>query len=130
MRRSTGHGFALTIAALSVVMASSTAEAADTTDIVVIGGPSVVSDAVLEHLETCTTGTVSRIAGSNRYATAAAVSTQTFPTADTVYLATGLNFPDALAAGPVAAANGAPILLVRTDSVPSETLDEIDRLKP
>ncbi len=73
---------------------------------------------------------MTRVAGANRYATAVAVSRRSFPTADTVYIATGIDFPDALAAGPVAAASGAPILLVRAESIPSETLAEVDRLMP
>ena len=34
------------------------------------------------------------------------------------YVATGLNFPDALAAGPAAAIRGAPTILVRNVGVP------------
>ncbi len=130
MRRYPGSTIALIVAALSILFAAPTAKAADSIDITVVGGAGVVSDAVLAHLRTCTTGTVTRIAGPDRYATAAAVSRRSFAAADTVYVATGLNYPDALAAGPVAAANDAPILLVRTDSIPEETLSELDRLDP
>jgi len=48
----------------------------------------------------------------------------------TVYIATGENFPDALGAGPAAAVAGGPILLVRQNSVPSQTATELSRLKP
>lgn len=74
---------------------------------------------------------VSRLAGSNRYATAAAISRWSHPTgADVVYVATGLNFPDALGGGAAAAAEGAPLLLVHRDFVPSETAAELSRLAP
>ncbi len=120
----------LSLIVASIGIASPSVAASGTTDIVVIGGSGVISDAVTSHLSSCTSGEVRRIAGRNRYATAAAVSEASFSSASIAYLATGLNFPDALAAGPVAAANGAPILLVRTGSVPSETFVELDRLTP
>lgn len=76
-------------------------------------------------------GTVSRIAGADRYATAAAISRSTFSAGVPVaYVATGTNFPDALAAGPVAAAAGAPILLASPTSLPSATASELGRLRP
>ncbi|WP_249935140.1 cell wall-binding repeat-containing protein [Mobiluncus mulieris] len=53
-----------------------------------------------------------RIAGANRYDTSLAIAQRFFPNAQSVFVATGKNFPDALAAGPVAATKHAPILLV------------------
>ncbi len=102
--------------------------AADGTDIVVLGGSAVVSDAVLDHLQACTTGTVTRIAGHDRYITAVAVSRSAFDSADVVYLAVGTSYPEAVAAGPIAALRDAPLLLTRTDSLPAETRAEIRRL--
>ncbi len=52
------------------------------------------------------------------------------PTTDVVYIATGENFPDALGAAAAAGAMLAPVLLVRPDSVPAETLAELNRLTP
>ncbi|WKZ81701.1 MAG: cell wall-binding repeat-containing protein [Acidimicrobiia bacterium] len=49
---------------------------------------------------------------------------------EVAYIATGTNFPDALGAGPAAALGNGPILLVQTDAVPSQTTDELNRLKP
>jgi putative cell wall-binding protein len=63
----------------------------------VLGGPVAVSDAVVSSL---TSGGLSaeRLAGADRYATAAAIADRVgSPTA--VLLATGQNFPDALSAG-------------------------------
>ena len=46
---------------------------------------------------------VTRLAGPDRYGTAAAVSQATFaPNVPVVYIATGQNYPDALAGGPAA----------------------------
>ena len=73
----------------------------------------------------------SRIAGSDRFATAAAVSRSRFaPGVPVAYVATGDNFPDALAAGPAAAAAGGPILLTGRTSLPEATADELRRLRP
>src|SRR5207237_4977657 len=54
--------------------------------------------------------TVTRYAGQDRYDTAAKIATGNFTTADTVVLATGENFPDALAGTYLAGVNSAPIL--------------------
>jgi putative cell wall-binding protein len=78
----------------------------------VLGGSGVVSDAVLEALRAFSPD-VDRLAGADRYETAAAVSAYAYQPGGSVRLATGLNFPDALAVGPL----GLPLLLVpRTDS--------------
>ncbi|MEA2024242.1 MAG: cell wall-binding repeat-containing protein [Actinomycetota bacterium] len=47
-----------------------------------------------------------------------------------VYVATGLNFPDALGAGPVAGIGDAPILLVQQHTIPAATRNELTRLHP
>ena len=74
---------------------------------------------------------VVRHAGADRYATAAAVSAATFPAGvDTVYVATGEGFADALAGGALAAVQSAPILLVARDRVPDATAAELRRLAP
>ncbi|TQJ49854.1 cell wall-binding repeat-containing protein [Phycicoccus sp. SLBN-51] len=76
------------------------------------------------------TGTT-RIAGANRFETAVKVSQRSFTSPqDVVYIASGESFPDALAAGPAAARDGAPILLVQRDAVPAVVQTELERLKP
>ncbi|HEX2141712.1 MAG TPA: cell wall-binding repeat-containing protein, partial [Candidatus Limnocylindria bacterium] len=62
--------------------------------------------------------------------TAVAVSKASFTTADVVYVATGANFPDALAGGPVAGMGDAPLLLVPGTSVPPSVKQELLRLNP
>lgn len=72
-----------------------------------------------------------RIAGDDRFATAIEISVDAFPEgAEVAYVATGYNFPDALAGGPGAVKADGPILLSRVDSVPGETLNELRRLSP
>lgn len=75
-------------------------------------------------------GTVGRLAGGDRVTTAAAVSATFAAGVDVVFVATGNDFPDALAAGPAAGLTGAPILLTGRDSVPRATLAELERLDP
>lgn len=76
-------------------------------------------------------GTPGRIAGADRYATAAEVSRTHFrPGAPVAYVATGQNFPDALAVGPVAGLGGGPVLLTAQNSLPQVVRDELSRLRP
>src|SRR5918992_4504722 len=75
--------------------------------------------------------TITRLAGADRYATAAAVSAQRFaPGVSIAYVATGRGFADALAGGPGAARDGGPILLARSDALPASTASELARLRP
>ncbi|MCJ7780392.1 MAG: cell wall-binding repeat-containing protein, partial [Acidimicrobiia bacterium] len=72
-----------------------------------------------------------RLAGHDRYATAAAVSASAFPNgAATVFVAIGTEFPDAVAAGPAAYELGGPLLLVNPAAAPGATLAELRRLRP
>ena len=76
-------------------------------------------------------GTPIRLSGANRYATAAAVSRAHFaPNVPVAYVATGLTFPDALAAGAAAGLQGGPILLTEQSRLPGQTRDELARLRP
>ena len=79
-------------------------------------------------------GLVARVAGADRADTARLVSKETFYDAGAVagsvnvVVVNGWNFPDALAASSLAGALDAPLLLTGKDSVPSATLEEIQRL--
>ena len=76
---------------------------------------------------------LTRFAGADRGDTAAKISNATndgsYKTSDTVVLATGFDFHDALAAVPLASAYNAPLLLSDRDSLSETTLGEIKRLK-
>ncbi len=75
--------------------------------------------------------TAVRVAGADRYATAVAVSRRSYPTgAPVVYLVSGENFPDGLAAAPAAAHRGGPVLLTPSGSALPGVLAEISRLNP
>jgi putative cell wall-binding protein len=97
--------------------------------IVVLGGPNVISDTVKSQLGTYSPS-VTRRAGSDRYATSVDLSSFFYASATTVYLATGTNFPDALAAGSPAGIARGPVLLSRPDCIPKAVNDEINRLNP
>ena len=96
--------------------------------IVVLGGPTAVSEAVLTAAARI--APVTRLAGSDRFATSAAISEATFADASTVFVANGTTFPDALAGTPLAAASGAPILLVTQSAVSPSVCAELGRLSP
>ncbi|WP_299167676.1 peroxidase family protein [uncultured Arthrobacter sp.] len=99
--------------------------------IVVLGGPIAVSTGVETALGEYTAGTVTRLAGDNRYGTAAAISADTFaPGVGKVYIATGQDFPDALVAAAPAARDGHPVLLTLSGSIPAPTIAELQRLAP
>lgn len=70
-----------------------------------------------------------RLDGDDRFETSVLAS-QRLPAGRAVFLASGTAFPDALAAAPVAAAEGAHLLLVRPDGIPQIVADEIRRLAP
>ncbi|WP_238348463.1 cell wall-binding repeat-containing protein [Ornithinimicrobium pratense] len=97
--------------------------------VVVLGGPVAVSDAVLVEAAAVTGAPVERVAGTNRYGTAAAVAAE-FGTADRVFVATGVDFPDALSAAARAGALDYPVLLVRRTEIPSATAAALDALAP
>lgn len=71
------------------------------------------------------------LSGKDRYETAVKASRYAFPNgAQSVYLASGEVFPDALAAGPVAGKNRAPVLLTRDGALPETVKTELKRLNP
>jgi len=76
------------------------------------------------------TSVVDRISGSDRYATAAAISQAEFPTggAPAVVLARGDDYPDALVGAPLAAAKNAPLLLTTGPTMPAVTQTELQRV--
>ena len=103
------------------------------TDIVVLGGEPTVTAAVQSQLASYTNGgSVTRLAGPDRFATSAAISAASYaPATSDVFIATGMNFPDALGAVPVAGQRKAPLLLVpQSGKLPATTVEELKRLNP
>jgi putative cell wall-binding protein/peptidoglycan hydrolase-like amidase len=97
--------------------------------IVVVGGTGAVSDTAFTEL-TGIAATVERIAGSDRYAVAAAVSAEFFAPGSSVYVAVGTAYPDALTAGGASAQTAGPVLLVQTNDIPGVIEAELIRLGP
>lgn len=98
--------------------------------IVVLGGPAAVSHEVLGQLAEYSPR-VDRVAGNDRYETAAAAATSQFAKVNgsvaAVVIATGQSFPDAIAAG----AAGYPVLLVpSTGAAPQVVKDVLNALNP
>ncbi|HEY2555853.1 MAG TPA: cell wall-binding repeat-containing protein, partial [Diaminobutyricibacter sp.] len=85
-------------------------------DIYVLGGTGALSAAVSTQLAAYVSSAshVHRLAGADRYATSRVIASTFFtdvaPT--TAYIATGVNFPDALSAGAAAGAQQSPVILV------------------
>ena len=101
--------------------------------IVVRGGATSVSDSVAQALRPyAVSGSVSRLAGSDRFSTSVPVSRSAYGTGGSslAVVATGTNFPDGLAGGPVAALLPGPLLLVAPTSLPSSVAGELRRLDP
>ncbi len=98
----------------------------------VLGGPSTISDNVVTQVRglrtskwTKAASSVERIAGANRFETAALVGAKEAASpsgiGDTAFIANGFSYADALSAGPVAARADGPLLLVERDTIPSAT---------
>jgi hypothetical protein len=77
-------------------------------------------------------GTVTRVAGPDRFATAAAISATTFePGVPVAYIAYAYNFPDALAGAAAAGTLPGPILFAAANlPLNASTTKELERLKP
>ncbi|WKK71749.1 cell wall-binding repeat-containing protein [Rathayibacter oskolensis] len=71
---------------------------------------------------------VTRIGGADRYDTSEKLNRAAFRTAGTVYLATGENFPDALAGATAAGFTKSPLFAVPPTCVPQAVLDDISAL--
>lgn len=71
---------------------------------------------------------VSRIEGNNRFETSIAISKNGWEKSDYAVLANGMNFPDALSAGPLAAKYNAPIILVNSKQLDTMATEELNRL--
>lgn len=91
-------------------------ERLDIGTITIVGGPGVISDAVRRSLESFVdrSSDVRRISGNDRYATSRAVvnAIESSNGVTELFLVTGRDFPDALAAVPAATRVGGAVLLV------------------
>lgn len=103
------------------------------TRVIVLGGKGAVDELVLRTVDELPGVSVERIEGRDRYETAAQVArTVAAERAQSgrgpvtgVYLATGSDFPDALAVSPAARFTGRPILLTAPSSIPTHTIEAL-----
>ncbi len=98
-------------------------------EIVVVGGPHVVSPAVVDALRPYAPA-IRRVGSDDRYTTAVTLSKTTGTVGGTVVIATGAAFPDGLAAGPLAVRAGAPVLLVQPHDIPASVHRRLRALGP
>lgn len=98
-------------------------------EVVVLGGTAAVADRVVTQVQALGLAT-RRVAGHDRYATAALLAQRFGAGVDRVVVATGATFADALAIGPVAARDGTPVLLVAPRHLPSSVARALERLAP
>lgn len=99
--------------------------------VVVVGGTTAISATVEAQVRTITGTTVTRIGGADRYETAALLATDRFRDGvGTVYVVTGQNFPDGVAAGAVAGQNNAALVLVPGSGLPQSVITAVKAMKP
>lgn len=97
--------------------------------VVVLGGESAVFATVAEQIADATGKPVERRSGADRFETSVAVSAAAFaPGVPTVYIASGVDFPDALSGA--AAARGAPLLISAPWGLSDVVARELTRLRP
>jgi len=92
-------------------------------EVVLLGGERAIGPAVEQELDE--DYEVSRAAGNDRFDTAAAVAAL-LPESASAFVATGFDFPDALAAAASAAFTGRPILLVAPGGIPPATAEALE----
>jgi putative cell wall-binding protein len=115
-----GTGTLLTTPSTLSTAARSSMFAAHVKTVYITGGTGAVSQTVTNQIEAMHVAndptkpfmSVVRLGGADRYATNKLVNENNFLASDTVLLASGSNFPDALAVGPVAY-QGFPLILTR-----------------
>ena len=101
--------------------------------IVVVGGPTAVSSSVFAALQGLTFApVVTRVSGTDRFDTSREIAKAFAAPVNAVYVASGLNFPDALSASAVGAGTDRPVLLVNgtASTLDAGTKAELQRLQP
>lgn len=98
-------------------------------NVVLVGGTGVVSSGISSALSK-SGFSVTRLSGSDRYATAAAINAKYFPTAKAAYFATGTNFADALTGSAAAGADGAPLFITTKSCIPASNKNVVNAQSP
>lgn len=117
------NGYPILLARADLLTSATAAviEELNINDFVVVGGTSVISEALFNSLPSA-----ERISGRNRYETAVELAKYFEPATDQVYLATGLDFADAITGGVLAAKTGNGMLLVQQYRIPQSVQDYLD----
>ncbi|WP_345761157.1 cell wall-binding repeat-containing protein [Diaminobutyricibacter sp. McL0608] len=89
----------------------------------VLGGPTVVSGGITNQLGDF--GRVTRIYGSDRYATSQLINADAFTAGTGAYFATGTQFADALSGAVLAAVNDSPLYVVQPGCVPEGSMHDL-----
>ncbi len=117
------------------VLTRTTEDGLDVDTVYLLGGPAAISEEVEAELRDVLGLTVVRLAGDNRYATAAAIVTGApggrvglVDGKRTAILAVGTSAPDALVAGAAAAGADLPMLLTTQSKLPEPTIAALDSL--
>ncbi|WP_019412507.1 cell wall-binding repeat-containing protein [Paenisporosarcina sp. TG20] len=98
-----------------------------TEKVIIVGGEGAVSQDIVRSLYAQGIF-VERIAGADRFETAAKVAMKLGGTPEKAIVTDGYNFPDALTISSYAAQNGYPILLTKTDTLPEATLNVLQAI--
>lgn len=93
-------------------------------DVRIAGGPNSVSSGYFDSLMDAGFDT-SRLSGSDRFEASSNIARGGFGQASEVFLATGFNFPDALAGAAWAASVGAPLIVIPGNCIPQRVLDDL-----
>jgi putative cell wall-binding protein len=95
----------------------------------IAGGPGAVSNGIQASLRAAGFA-VTRFGGADRFATTTLINKAAFGSTARAFLSNGLDFPDALSAGPVAAAQNAPLYTANSTCVPAATLAAVGTHDP
>ena len=99
-------------------------------EVIITGGEAAICSVVASQAAVAAGAPVRRVAGVDRYATAAALSRELAQPGGTAYLASGAVFADSLGGGAAAAAAQGSLLLTAPCALPEPTRAELERLQP
>lgn len=98
-----------------------------TQEVFLLGGTVALNSAIEDSLKEL--GILPRrLAGWDQYGTAAAIASEVTPSSSQAFLVNGEHFADALSISSYAAAQGIPVLLTRSDSLPPETATALTKM--
>lgn len=98
-------------------------------DAVIAGGPNSVTTGIESSIAALgLPGGTQRLGGSDRYEASRNINVEAFGSAATTFIATGLNFPDALAGAALAGNQGSPLFIVPGTCVPFPVVSSIEAL--